>query len=112
MVVELCQAQSIPEGESRSFELEQAALFAIKKREQIFVYLNRCPHMHVPLNWEPDKLLNNSGDLIQCSTHGALFEIENGECLQGPCLGQRLKSIDYEITEGMICISETELRGL
>ncbi|MGA1741202.1 MAG: Rieske (2Fe-2S) protein [Pseudohongiellaceae bacterium] len=109
MLVELCQVQSIPEGASRSFELKQSALFAVKKREQIFLYRNRCPHMHVPLNWEPDKFLNNSGDLIQCSTHGALFNIESGECLQGPCLGQSLQSIDYEIKAGNIYINETDL---
>jgi len=47
--------------------------------------------------------------LIQCSTHGALFNIESGECLQGPCLGQSLQSIDYEIKEGNIYINETDL---
>ena len=109
MLLELCQIHSIPEGESRSFELKQSALFAIKKREQIFLYLNRCPHMYVPLNWEPDKFLNNSGDLIQCSTHGALFDIENGECLQGPCAGQSLQAIEYKINEGNIYIDETDL---
>lgn len=109
MLLELCQVQSIPEGASISIELKKSVLFAVKKREQIFLYLNRCPHMHVPLNWEPDKFLNNSGDLIQCSTHGALFSIESGECLQGPCLGQSLQRIVYEIKDGNIYIDETDL---
>ena len=60
MLKELCQINSIPEGGSRSFEHFHSALFAIKKGEQIFLYLNRCPHMFVPLNWEPNKFLNNS----------------------------------------------------
>ncbi len=66
--------------------------------------------MHVPLNWEPNKFLNNGGDLIQCSNHGALFDIESGECLQGPCLGQSLQAIDYEVKEGNICIKESDLK--
>lgn len=68
--------------------------------------------MHTPLNWEPGKFLNNGGDLIQCSTHGALFAIENGECLQGPCLGQNLRAIDYDVKNGNIYIKESDLQKL
>lgn len=105
----VCQINSIPENGSHAIEFDQSALFAIKKREQIFIYINRCPHLHTPLNWEPNRFLNNSGDLIQCSTHGALFDIESGECLQGPCLGQSLQAIDYEVKDGNIWIKESDL---
>jgi len=47
--------------------------------------------------------------LIQCSTHGALFNIETGECLQGPCLGQSLQAIAHEVKDGKICIKESDL---
>lgn len=112
MEKELCQISSIPEGSSRNFEIDQVQLFAVNKAEQIFLYLNRCPHLHVPLNWEPNKFLNNSGDLIQCSTHGALFDIANGECLQGPCQGQSLQAIDYEVKDGNIYIKTSDLKSL
>jgi len=29
--------------------------------------------------------------------HGALFRIEDGECLQGPCPGQRLSAVPAEV---------------
>ncbi|MDG2089647.1 MAG: Rieske (2Fe-2S) protein [Gammaproteobacteria bacterium] len=108
----LCQISSILEGSSYSFEIDQIALFAINKHDQIFVYLNLCPHLHAPLNWEPDKFLNNSCDLIQCSNHGALFDIENGECIQGPCKGQSLQAVDYEVKDGNIYIKESDLKRL
>jgi nitrite reductase/ring-hydroxylating ferredoxin subunit len=110
MLKAICEINSIPDDDSHAIELNHSSLFAIKKHKKIFIYINRCPHMHVPLNWEPNKFLNNSGDLIQCSTHGALFSIETGECLQGPCLGLNLQTIVYEVKDGKIYIEESDLR--
>ncbi len=106
----LCAVSSITESCAREFDINDYSLFAVKKRGIIYIYRNRCPHLHVPLNWEPDKFLNNTGELIQCSTHGAVFDISNGECLQGPCLGQSLKRINYKIKGADIYIEESELK--
>ena len=65
--------------------------------------------MYVPLNWEPGRFLNNTGDLIQCSTHGALFAIESGECLQGPCQGESLQKIEYEVKNDILYIDRLNL---
>ena len=81
-----------------------ADVFAVKKQGRLYLYRNKCPHFHVPLNWEPDRFLDNSGDLIQCSTHGALFAIEDGLCLQGPCPGERLEAIPFELRNGIIYV--------
>lgn len=110
MYEQLCQIDSIPEGGAQAFEFSgQLGLFGIKKHGQIFLYLNRCPHMYVPLNWEPGRFLNKGGDLIQCSTHGALFAIETGECLQGPCQGKCLQKIEYEVKNDILYIDRENL---
>ena len=44
--------------------------------------------------WRPDQSLDDSGSLLQCATHGALFLIESGECVAGPCAGQTLRQLD------------------
>jgi len=31
--------------------------------------------------------------MLQCATHGALFLIESGECVVGPCAGQFLQPL-------------------
>jgi len=38
-------------------------------------------------------LPRRSASLIQCATHGALFLIESGECIAGPCAGQSLTAL-------------------
>ena len=89
----LCDAEYLAEAQSRGFDIDGLKLVAIRKEGQVFVYRNRCPHRGVPLEWEADQFLDLSGSLIQCATHGALFLIESGECVAGPCAGQSLSAM-------------------
>lgn len=66
---------------------------AIRRAGEVFVYLNRCPHRRVRLDWQQDHFLDDSASLIRCATHGALFLIESGECVAGPCEGQSLTAV-------------------
>ncbi|MGE8353305.1 MAG: Rieske (2Fe-2S) protein [Pseudomonas protegens] len=92
----LCAGSDIPEAGSRGFQLAGLKLFAVRREGQAYVYANHCPHRGVPLEWQPDQFLDPSASLIQCATHGALFLIESGECVAGPCSGQFLRAIDCE----------------
>lgn len=89
----LCAGHDLGEGQSRGFLLEDRKLFAVRKDGRVFVYVNRCPHLGIPLEWQADRFLDPSGSLIQCATHGALFLIDNGECVAGPCAGEHLPRI-------------------
>ncbi|HWV15873.1 MAG TPA: Rieske 2Fe-2S domain-containing protein [Cellvibrio sp.] len=92
----------IPEGESRGFKHNGEELFAVKKNGKLFVYRNRCPHLGVDLNWQKDQFLDASRTMIQCANHGALFVIENGKCVSGPCSGRKLISVSVDIIDGII----------
>ena len=73
--------------------MDGVGLLAVRRNGQVFVYRNRCPHRGVALEWQPDQFLDSSASLIQCATHGALFLIESGECIAGPCAGQSLTAL-------------------
>lgn len=88
-----CAGTELPDDSSRGFEIEGRKLFAVRRSGQVYVYLNRCPHRGVVLEWQPDQFLDPSNSLIQCATHGALFLIEDGECVSGPCAGQSLTPV-------------------
>ena len=89
----LCAPESLTEGQSRGFLLGGIKLFAVRKDGQVHAYLNNCPHRNVPLEWQADQFLDSSRSLIQCATHGALFLIDSGECVTGPCEGQSLTTL-------------------
>ena len=93
---------SIPEEGSKGFTHNGRALFAVKKKGRIFVYANSCPHIGVALEWEADKFLDSSQTMIQCANHGALFVIENGRCVAGPCAGKTLTSVAFDVIDGAI----------
>lgn len=101
----LCDSASLPEGTSRGFTLGKVLLFAVRRHRQVHVYLNRCPHQQVALEWQPDAFLDDSGSLIRCARHGALFLIESGECVAGPCSGESLQSVPCEERNGAVWVS-------
>jgi nitrite reductase/ring-hydroxylating ferredoxin subunit len=84
VMTRLCHVNDIDEGASKGFEIGDKKLFAVKKDAVIYVYENRCPHLGIELEWLENQFLDSEGALIQCSTHGALFLIEDGNCISGP----------------------------
>ncbi len=102
----LCSVDELLEGEARGFDPLQRgrdALFVVKRGATLKAYRNRCPHQGASLSWRKNAYLNADGSRIVCSAHGALFDIDNGQCLQGPALGQALEPIDIRLaTDGRI----------
>ena len=108
-MISLISIDEIDEGNSKGIDYENAYLFAIKKNGQIHLYWNRCPHLGTPLEWQEDKFLDEDGELIKCSTHGALFNIDDGLCLIGPCKGKNLQKIPFIIDNGILSVEEKYL---
>ena len=98
----LFHRDDIEEGKSRGFEVDGRPLLAVKKNGELYLYQNRCPHLGIPLEFQPHQFLDSEGQLIQCSMHAALFKIDNGECIYGPCQGQSLSKVDFVLREGRV----------
>jgi nitrite reductase/ring-hydroxylating ferredoxin subunit len=109
-MISLLAIDDIEEGTSKGIEVKGAYLFAVKKDDQLVLYYNRCPHLGTPLEWEEDRFLDADGALIQCSTHGALFQIEDGYCLVGPCKGKSLHAMPFKVVDGMVMIDDAQLK--
>lgn len=95
----------IPENGSKGFSCNGGKFFAIKKYNKIYIYKNSCPHIGVALEWVEDKFLDPSSTMIQCANHGALFVIENGICVAGPCSGQKLAAVSFSIEDDFIFLN-------
>ena len=97
----LCALEDIPDGASRGFTLERCdgrglRVFAVRRGEAVWAYVNRCPHRGTPLDWQPDDFLDRDGRHIVCATHGAVFRLEDGVCIAGPCPGEQLTPLPLE----------------
>ena len=104
--VRLAGLTDIADGAARNFVLQMKAGrfhgFVVRRGEQVHGYLDRCPHMGLPLAQELDRYLTPDGSLILCSWHGALFDVTSGRCAGGPCAGAALTSWPVEIVDGVI----------
>lgn len=109
-MINVLDSAELEEGKSLGIEIENQHLFAVRKDDQLFLYWNRCPHLGTPLEWEENRFLDADGALIQCSTHGALFQIEDGHCLVGPCKGQYLQAIPFVLDGSNMMVEEVHFK--
>jgi nitrite reductase/ring-hydroxylating ferredoxin subunit len=61
--------------------------FAVRWNGQPHAYLNRCAHVAMEMDWQPNRFFDDSGDWLLCSTHGAVYRPDTGACAGGPCRG-------------------------
>jgi nitrite reductase/ring-hydroxylating ferredoxin subunit len=104
--VKLGPLEAIADGAARNYVLEIGGRhfhgFIVRRGSEVFGYVDSCPHTGMPLAQHLDDYLTADGRLIECDWHGALFQVEDGLCVGGPCVGQHLGSWPVEVRDGMI----------
>jgi nitrite reductase/ring-hydroxylating ferredoxin subunit len=108
--VRVARIDEVPEGRSKKFVLAVGALevecFLVRWRGQHYAYVNKCRHIAMSLDWVENRFFDEDGRYVLCSTHGALFEPDSGECVSGPPFGRRLVRVPLE-TRGEEIWAET-----
>lgn len=118
--IELCQSSDLVDGGTAvSFDVtyrgQACRAFAVRYDGQVHAYLNRCSHVAMEMDYQPDRFFDLSGQWLVCATHGATYRPDTGECSGGPCRGalvrvalserdgmvrwhtaQNLKQVDFE----------------
>jgi nitrite reductase/ring-hydroxylating ferredoxin subunit len=104
--VTVCRLDDVPEGGSAGFTIEGLAgpldLIVLRRAGTVLCYENACPHLGTPLDWAPGQFLTDDGAYVVCATHGALFRPEDGECIQGPCVGAKLPPVPAVVRDGQV----------
>lgn len=102
----LCRLLDIEDGRAKEFAYGQGDeirnIFVQRRGGRVYAYENSCPHAYIPLNMTAGDFTEKSGQYLICQNHGALFDIESGLCLAGPCNGQSLTAIDVDVKDGNI----------
>lgn len=106
----LCSIAEVAEGQARGFAVPglRRKVVVVRKSGRVFGYLDSCPHYEggTPMAWRTDRYLNGEGTHLACHSHGALFDVETGECVLGPCLGQSLTRVPLRVS----ALGEVELQ--
>ena len=90
--VSLCYTSALVErGAAVPFDVVYAGqtcrAFAIRFNEHPHAYLNRCTHVAMELDWQPNHIFDASGQWLLCASHGAAYSPDSGACAGGPCRG-------------------------
>ncbi len=79
--------------------------FVVRKGDEVFAYQNVCAHVGHPLNWSPNSFLTSDRTAIICASHGAIYEIETGNCFAGPGAGKSLRKVNVSVRDGTVFVT-------
>lgn len=106
----LCRLDELEDPGSRAFTVGAGDWplrgLLVRRHGDVHAYLNRCPHAGHPLNLRPHEFLTPDRSLVVCNSHGALFEIATGYCVDGPCAGASLRRIPVRVQAGYVLLDE------
>ncbi len=103
----ICAAEDVVDGgKGVRFALtaggEDRTGFVVRYGGKPYAYLNRCAHVPIELDWAEGEFFESSGLYLMCSTHGAIYLPESGQCAGGPCKGGRLRPIALHERDGRL----------
>ncbi|UDF04888.1 Rieske (2Fe-2S) protein [Asticcacaulis sp. AND118] len=97
---------AVVDGRARNYVLQVGEArfhgFVVRRGDTASGYVDACPHAGLPLSQTLDDYLTPDGALIRCHWHGALFDIDDGSCLGGPCAGARLTPWPVAVRAGQL----------
>lgn len=106
----VCKLSDLSDPGSRAFTMGAGDWplrgFVVRRGNDVFGYLNRCPHAGHPLNWTTTDFLTQDKSLVMCRSHGACFDIATGMCVVGPCVGRELRSIAVKVEHDYVMLVE------
>ena len=105
-LVPLCNsADLLNSGEAVPFDVVYAGqtcrAFAIRFQGQVYAYLNRCAHVAMEMDFQPNRFFDSTGQWLMCATHGAVYQPQTGACRDGPCRSGLVK-IDLVELDGVV----------
>lgn len=84
----LCLLDEIPDQGAISVHVDSSTggfqVILLRQGNRVFGYHNECPHQGRNLDYVPGKFMVRDG-AIMCAAHGAMFAVDSGDCLSGPC---------------------------
>ena len=98
----LCALSDLDPTGAKGLNLGGTGIFVVRNGDDVFGYVNSCPHTGAPLDMRAGKFLNLEKTHILCANHGTLFDQETGFCRHGPCVGESLEKIPLILRDGAL----------
>jgi len=106
--LKVCALGEIPNGGGRIFQLPTyqgtLSLLVLRSGDCCYGYINRCPHLGMPLAECDSQLICEPNRWVKCNVHYAKFRWQDGFCEAGDCEGESLQSVPLEVKSGQISV--------
>jgi nitrite reductase/ring-hydroxylating ferredoxin subunit len=104
--IPLCNSDALVDsGTAVSFDVvyqgQSCRAFAVRYAGEAHAYVNRCSHVPMEMDYQPDRFFDMTGHWLICATHGAMYQPQSGRCYAGPCRGGLVK-IALEERDGVV----------
>jgi nitrite reductase/ring-hydroxylating ferredoxin subunit len=110
--VKVCASDALARGEVRIVPIEddeygmpREVLVLRDLDGHLRGYLNVCKHLPIPLDSGAREFLDDGKRHLVCNTHGALYRIDDGVCIEGPCVDEVLDTMAVWEDAGVVWIS-------
>jgi nitrite reductase/ring-hydroxylating ferredoxin subunit len=103
-MIPLCNSKDLANsGHAVPFDVvyggQTCSAFAVRFQGTAVAYLNRCAHVAMEMDYQPNRFFDTTGQWLMCATHGATYAPLTGVCQMGPCRGSLIK-IDISESNG------------
>jgi len=92
------EVEAVVDGDAESLVL-------YRDGAQVRAFLNICPHAGRRLDWAPGQFLKSREGHLVCAAHGASFTLDSGDCIAGPCKGDRLRAVPVAVRDGQVYLA-------
>ncbi len=75
-----------------------------RKMGRLYAYANVCRHIPLTLDLGDGDVMAVDKRHLLCHHHGALYRVEDGKCVMGPCDGSALVKLDVEVVDGELIL--------
>ena len=104
--IALCNSADLREGSLAVpfdvvFAGQTCRAFAVRYGAGVHAYVNRCSHVAMELDWQPNQVFDASGSWLLCASHGASYAPDTGACVGGPCR-KALQKIDCSEADNIV----------
>ncbi len=104
----LAPLHDIPDNGAREFVFGKGksafSMFVVRRGDNVYGYLNICPHYSSAVNYREDMFLNEDGSRIRCTMHFAEFRIEDGFGVGGAAENCWLDPVPVHVIDGKVAI--------
>lgn len=104
----VARVEELPPGSVKKFWLicrkYRVDAFLINYQGTFHAYVNHCRHMTTPLDFVRYQFFTEDGRNLVCLTHGAIYEPDSGQCVEGPCKGLSLYRLPVQIDQGEVLV--------